>query len=288
MAGAVPDAGVLAGRVAVVTGAGRGIGRAHAVALAAAGARVVVNDVGCDVGGVGADASVAAAVVDEIRIAGGEAVASEAAVGTVEAGEAIVRAALDAFGRLDVLVNNAGITRSHPFEDFPIDEWERLLRVHLSGTFACARAAYRVMLAAGRGGRILNTTSGAGLQNAYPGSAGYAAAKGGIASLTRVIAVEGAAHGITCNAIAPLARTRMSGGFLGARAAEEHDPALLGPLVVYLASPASAGVTGEIFRCAEGRIARGGFALGEAIAPAGAGWTVDELARRIPTLVSTR
>jgi NAD(P)-dependent dehydrogenase (short-subunit alcohol dehydrogenase family) len=270
----------LAGRVAIVTGAGGGLGRAHALALAAAGARVVVNDLGCDVSGAGADPGVAHAVATEIRTAGGDAVASEAAVGTVAAGEAIVRSALDAFGRLDVLVNNAGITASHPFAELPAEDWERVLRVHLTGTFACARAAFAVMRAAGRGGRIINTTSGAALDRAYPGTAAYAAAKGGVVALTRVIAAEGAPHGITCNAIAPLARTRMSAAFL-ADDRDALDPAVIGPLVVYLASDASVSVSGEVFRFRKGRIAAVRDAGTAGAAPAGAGWTVAEIARRI-------
>jgi NAD(P)-dependent dehydrogenase (short-subunit alcohol dehydrogenase family) len=277
----------LAGRVAIVTGAGRGLGRAHALALAAEGARVVVNDVGCDVLGRGADPEVARAVVAEIQTAGGEAVASTEAVGTVAAGEALVRTAVEAFGRLDTLVNNAGITVSHALAEFLADDWERVLRVHLTGSFACARAAFAAMRAAGRGGRIINTTSGAALENVYPGTAAYAAAKGGVASLTRVIAAEGAAHGITCNAIAPLARTRMSGTFLAAteQDAEALDPMALGPLVVYLASAASGGVSGEIFRFRHGRIAVTRLTSGEGVAPAGACWTVEEIARRMSEIL---
>ena len=277
----------LAGRVAIVTGAGRGLGRAYARALAAAGARVVVNDVGCGLDGRGADTGVAAAVVEEIRAAGGEATPSLEPVGTVAAGEAIVRTALEAFGRLDVLVNNAGITASHPIEAFPEDAWARIVAVHLTGTFACARAAFAAMRTAGRRGRILNTTSGAGLDHVYPGTAAYAAAKGGVVSLTRVIAAEGAPHGITCNAIAPLARTRMSTAFLGAEEEEPTalDPAALGPLVVYLASEASAGVSGAVFTFRRGRIGIGRLDVREEIAPRDAGWTLDELHARLPMLL---
>jgi NAD(P)-dependent dehydrogenase (short-subunit alcohol dehydrogenase family) len=274
----------LAGRVAIVTGGGRGLGRAHALALAAAGARVVVNDVGCDVRGTGADPGIARAVAAEIRAAGGGAIASEDPVGTVAAGEALVRSALDAFGRLDVLVNNAGITGSHPLAELPAEEWDRVLRVHLTGTFACARAAFGAMRAAGRGGRIINTTSGAALDRAYPGTAAYAAAKGGIVALTRVIAAEGAPHRITCNAIAPVARTRMSAAFL-ADDLDADDPAAIGPLMVYLASDASAEVSGEVFRFRRGHIAVARHATGAGAAPAGARWTVDEIARRIGEIV---
>jgi NAD(P)-dependent dehydrogenase (short-subunit alcohol dehydrogenase family) len=275
----------LAGRVAIVTGAGRGLGRAHAVALGSAGARVVVNDAGCDVHGAGADPEVARAVVAEIRRAGGDAVANGEAVGSVQAAEAIVQSALDAWGRVDVLVNNAGITTNAPLTDLAPDDWERVLRVHLTGTFACARAAFAVMRAHGRGGRILNTTSGAALDRAYPGTAAYAAAKGGVVALTRVIAAEGAAHGITCNAIAPLARTRMSARFLADDPAE-HDPGAVAPLIVYLASDAAGSVTGEVFRFRDGRLGVVRLTAGAGVAPAGARWTVDEIGRRIDEILA--
>jgi NAD(P)-dependent dehydrogenase (short-subunit alcohol dehydrogenase family) len=164
-----------------------------------------------------------------------------------------------------------------------------VLHVHLGGTFACARAAFGVMRASGRGGRIINVTSGAALDHAYPGTAAYAAAKGGVASLTRVIAAEGAPHGITCNAVAPLARTRMSEAFLAGDADEAAalDPDALAPLVVYLASPASVGVSGHLFRFRRGRIAAVGERRGEGVAPAGARWTVEEIARRIGEILAS-
>jgi NAD(P)-dependent dehydrogenase (short-subunit alcohol dehydrogenase family) len=269
----------------IVTGAGRGIGRAYALALAAAGARVVVNDAGCDVAGGGTDPRVPEAVVDEIRVRGGVAVANAAAVGTFAAGEALVAAAVAAFDRVDALVNNAGIVESHPVDEFPADAWDRILAVHLTGTFACARAAFAAMRAAGRGGRIVNTSSGAGLDHVYPGTAAYAAAKAGVATLTRVIAAEGAPHGITCNAIAPLARTRMSGRFVAGDAADDLDPAALAPLAVYLASPASGGVTGEVFAFRRGRIAPARPAVAEGVASSRGGWTAEEIADRIDEIV---
>jgi NAD(P)-dependent dehydrogenase (short-subunit alcohol dehydrogenase family) len=277
---------MLTGRVVVVTGGGRGLGRAYGLALATAGARVIVNDVGCDVGGDGVDASVAKRVVEEIRAAGGEAVANTVPVGTESAAEGIVAAALAAYGRLDAIVNNAGITRSHPFAEFPLADWERIVAVHLTGTFTCARAAFRVMAAAGRGGRIINTTSGAGLDAAYPGTAAYAAAKGGVVSLTRVVAAEGKPHGITCNAIAPLARTRMSGTFLSAEVDDPTlDAATVAPLVVYLASEASAAVSGEIFRCRHGQIATSHVATGAPAITDATPWTVEQIAARIGEIV---
>jgi NAD(P)-dependent dehydrogenase (short-subunit alcohol dehydrogenase family) len=272
-------------RAAIVTGAGRGLGRAYALALAAAGTAVVVNDTGGALDGTGTDAAVAARVVDEIRAGGGIAVASWVPVGTVEAAAALVAAALAAFGRLDALVNNAGISASHPFADFPLSAWERTLAVHLTGTFACARAAFASMRAAG-GGRIVNVTSGAGLDRAYPGTAAYAAAKGGVAALTRVIAAEGAACGITCNAVAPLAHTRMSAGFLAAEPAPERDPAAVAPLVVYLASAASSSVSGEIFRVRDGRISTVRAAPEAGVAAAAGRWTTAEIAARIEEILA--
>jgi NAD(P)-dependent dehydrogenase (short-subunit alcohol dehydrogenase family) len=278
---------VLAGRVAIVTGAGRGLGRAYARALAAAGAHVLVNDVGCDVDGSGAAPEVASAVVDEIRAAGGTAAASAERVGTAAAGEAIIRAAIDRFGRLDAIVNNAGISVSRPFAEFPPDDWERVLRVHLDGTFACARAAFAAMRAAGHGDSIVNVTSGAGLDQAYPGTAAYAAAKGGVVSLTRVIAAEGAPYGITCNAVAPLARTRMSAAFLADDADDAADlaPEALAPLLVHLASPASAGVNGEVFRFRRGRIGVVRQVGSAGVASASGRWTVEEIGRRMDDIL---
>jgi len=270
----------LADRVAVVTGAGRGLGRAYALALAAAGARVVVNDVGCAGDGSGTDPAVAEAVAAEIRSAGGAAVADATAVGTAEAGATIVARAVAAFGQLDVLVTNAGLSASHPFGDFPPAAFDAVVRVHLGGTFGCARAGFAQMVAQGRGGRIITITSGAGLDTAYPGTAAYAAAKGAIVALTRVIASEGAAHGITCNAVAPVARTRMSEAFLSGQSGG-FDPARVAPLVVYLASAASSAVTGEVFRMPDAGIAVARMVTSERVLPAGDAWSAGEIAARI-------
>jgi len=277
----------LAGRVVIVTGAGRGLGRAYARALAAAGAAVLVNDVGCDVAGRGEDPGVARTVVDEIRAAGGSAAASTEPVGTPGSAERIVRTAVDQLGAVDAIVNNAGISVTAPFAELSAADWERVRRVHLDGTFACAQAAFAAMREAGRGGRIINVTSGAALDRAYAGTAAYAAAKGGVIALTRVIASEGAAHGITCNAVAPLARTRMSAAFL-AGDADDLAPDGLAPLVVYLASAASAAVNGEVFRFRRGRIAVARERSSVDVAPAGARWTADEIGRRIDEILGAR
>jgi len=278
----------LEGRVAIVTGGGRGLGRAHALALAAAGARVVVVDTGEALDGGSGEQGVAAAVVEEIRGAGGEAIASTEAVGSTKAAETLVATALDAYGRLDVLVNNAGISRNVPLAELDDALWERILAVHLGGTFTCTRAAFRAMSAAGRGGRIVNTTSGAGLFRAYLGSAAYASAKGAIAALTRVTAAEGEPHGITCNAIAPLARTRMSAAFFAGRS-DGGEPALVSPLVVYLASAESAPVSGHVFRTAEGRLGVVAIpAIPSGCAPRGDVWTADEIALRIDEILAAQ
>lgn len=276
--------GLLDGRVAIVTGAGRGLGRAHALALAAAGARVVVNDPGCALDGTGADRSPAEDVVAEISKAGGEAVPSFEAVGASAAARALVDQALSTWGRLDVLVNNAGISRQTPLASLDDSTWSRILDTHLGGTFTCTRAAFQCMVKAGRGGRIINTTSGAGLGRAYAGSAAYASAKGAIAALTRVTAAEGAEHGITCNAVSPLARTRMSGAFLAGKpdggGAEE-----VSPLVVYLASPESENVSGQVFRVAEGTIGVYEPRIPEGLTSRNTQWTQREIAERISEIL---
>jgi len=272
-------------RVGVVTGAGRGLGRAHALALAAAGASVVVNDSGCELDGSGSDPSLARSVVAEIESRGGRAVANVEPVGRPEVAERLVALALDTWGRLDFLVNNAGISRAAPLTELDHALWQRILDTHLGGTFTCTQAAFAAMTRANRGGRILNTTSGAGLGRAYPGSAAYASAKGAIAALTRVVAAEGAKHGITCNAVSPLARTRMSGAFLEGTP-DGGGVENVSALVVYLASAASEGVTGQIFRAAEGRLAVYEQVIPEGCPSRAGTWTADEIAGRIDEILT--
>lgn len=255
------------GKVAIVTGAGGGLGRAHALLLAARGASVVVNDLGGSLSGEGSDAGPAQRVVDEIVAAGGQAVADTNSVSTAEGGRAIVDTAVSAFGGVDILVNNAGILRNALFEDMTPELLEPVLDVHLRGAFNVTTPAWARMLE-GSGGRIVNTTSGAGLLGA-PGFSNYGAAKGGIYGLTRVLAIEGAPHGIKVNAIAPFAATRMLSASMGDAAevtdpsamammqqiAATLDPALVSPVVAYLAH-ADCSVSGEIYTVGGGQVAR--------------------------------
>lgn len=256
--------GICEGRVAIVTGAGNGLGRAYALGLAAEGARVVVNDLGVGTHGEAGESKVAAqAVVDEIRAMGGEAVANTDDVAEWESGKRMVEAALDSFGRLDAVVNNAGFVRDRMFVSCSAEEWDAVLRVHLRGHFCTSRHAvdhWRVRHKAGEAvdARIVNTTSGAGLQGSV-GQSAYSTAKAGIAALTLVQAAELARYGITANALAPNARTRMTatGGFDMDPAADGFDiyaPENMAPLVAYLVSGRSAGVTGQVFELKGGTV----------------------------------
>jgi NAD(P)-dependent dehydrogenase (short-subunit alcohol dehydrogenase family) len=240
------------GRVAIVTGAGGGLGRCHALELARRGASVVVNDLGGAVDGTGGSSTAAEAVVAEIEKAGGEAVPNADSVATAEGGRAIVQTALDAFGRVDVIVNNAGILRDASFKNMAPDMADAVLDVHLRGAFNVTRPAWPLMREQGYG-RVITTSSGAGLFGNF-GQSNYGAAKMGLVGLTRVLAVEGAKAGIAVNAIAPIARTRMTEEILGP-IAEKLDPDLVSPLVAYLAHETCA-VNGRIYSVGGGRVAR--------------------------------
>ncbi|ROV67573.1 SDR family oxidoreductase [Streptomyces globisporus] len=266
-------AGLCADRVVAVTGAGRGLGRAHALAFAAEGARVVVNDLGVGPDGGGGGTPVgdgpsggpARAVVDEIVAAGGEAVVHGGDIATAEGAASLVATALDAFGRLDTLVNNAGFLRDRMLVNLDEDDWDAVVRVHLRGHFLPlkhAAAHWRAESKAGRtpAARVINTSSGAGLLGSV-GQGNYAAAKAGIVALTLVAAAELGRYGVHVNALAPAARTRMTEQtFAEAMAApgegrfDAMDPANVSPLVVWLGSAASDGVTGRVFEAAAGRI----------------------------------
>ena len=288
-------AGVCDGRVVIVTGAGRGLGRAHALAFAQAGARVVVNDLGVAEDGSGRSAGPAHEVVEEIRAAGGDALVNGADVADWEQAGSLVQAALDGFGRLDVVVNNAGFVRDRMFVSCSEEEWDAVLRVHLKGHFCVTRRAcdhWRAESKAGRAvdARILNTSSGAGLQGSI-GQSAYSAAKAGIAALTLVQAAELARYGVTANAIAPSARTRMTEGAFADmmkkpdQGFDAMDPANVSPLLVWLGSAESRDVTGCVFEVAGGKLSiADGWRLGPEV-DKGARWEPDEIGAAVHELM---
>jgi NAD(P)-dependent dehydrogenase (short-subunit alcohol dehydrogenase family) len=291
--------GLCAGRVVVVTGAGRGLGRAHALAFASEGALVVVNDVGAALDGSGTSAGPAADVVAEIRAAGGEAVADGEDVADWDGARRLVAHAVDAFGRLDVLVNNAGILRDRMLVSLDEAEWDAVLRVHLKGHAAPlhhAAAHWRGEGKAGRpvAARVINTSSGAGLLGSV-GQGTYSTAKAGILGLTLVAAAELARYGVTVNAIAPAARTRMTEQvFADAMAAPDGSgptfdamaPENVSPLVVWLGSAESGAVTGQVFEVDGGRIAVGdGWRRGPSV-DQGRRWSPGELGAVVPELLA--
>lgn len=253
------------GRVVIVTGSGRGIGRAHALEFARQGARVVVNDLGAEVDGSGGSQGPAGEVVDEIHAMGGEAVANGDDVADWEGGGRLVKTAIEKFGRLDVVVNNAGILRDRMFVSTSEQEWDAVLHVHLKGHFCVSRHAGAYWRQCSKEGkevdaRIINTSSGAGLQGSV-GQSTYAVAKAGIAALTLVQAAEMSRYGVTSNAIAPAARTRMTEAvFADMMAAPEEGvfdemaPENISPLVVWLGSAESREVSGRTFEVAGGKI----------------------------------
>lgn len=240
------------GKVAVITGAGGGLGRQHALLLASRGALVVVNDLGGAVDGSGSDKGAAQKVVDEIRAAGGEAVPDTNSVSTVEGGAAIVKTAVDAYGRVDIVVNNAGILRDKSFQNMEPEMVKAVLDVHLAGAFNVTQPAFKLMREQGYG-RIVSTSSAAGIFGNF-GQANYGAAKMGLVGFTRVLAVEGAKYNVKANAIAPLAYTRMTENLLG-NLGERLDPSFVSPIVAYLAHE-ECPVSGEVYSVGGGRVAR--------------------------------
>ncbi len=239
-------------QVAIVTGAGHGLGRAHALDLAARGAKVVVNDLGGTVEGTGASTGPASDVVDEIRKTGGVAVASADNVATPEGAEAIIQTAVSEFGQVDAVINNAGILRDRSFMKMTPAEFDTVLAVHLRGSFLVTHAAWPHLRAQGYG-RVVMTSSPAGLFGSF-GQANYASAKMGLIGLTKTLAVEGAKYGIKMNAIAPVAHTRMTAGILPDELAGEFGPELVTPLVSYLAH-SDCAATGQVYSAGGGRVA---------------------------------
>lgn len=284
------------GRVVIVTGAGRGIGRAHALAFAAEGASVVVNDVGVALDGTGTEAAPAQQVVDEIEAAGGSAVANYDDVADWSGAQRLVNTAIEQFGRLDVLVNNAGFLRDRMLANLGEDEWDAVIRVHLKGHFAPMRHAVAYWRAESKAGRqpearVINTSSGAGLMGSV-GQGNYSAAKAGIAALTVVAAVEFARYGVTVNAIAPAARTRMTETAFAESMAAPTDgfdamaPENVAPLVVWLGSGESAAVTGRVFEVEGGKVSvADGWQHGPEV-DKGARWEPAELGPVITNLLA--
>ena len=256
--------GICEGRIVVITGAGNGLGKCYALAFARAGAKVVVNDLGVSLAGEGRDTATAQKVVDEIKAMGGEAVANGDDVADWDGAGRIIKTAIDAFGGLDVVVNNAGIVRDRMFVSCTVEEWDAVLRVHLRGHFCVSSHAVAFWRAENKAGRpvdarIINTSSGAGLQGSI-GQSAYASAKGGIASLTLVQAAELGRYNIAANALAPAARTRMTEGAFADKMKKPdagfdvQDPDNIAPTVVWLGSKDSSGVTGCVFDIEGGRI----------------------------------
>jgi len=285
---------LLEGKVAVVTGAGRGIGRAEAICLAAHGAKVIVNDMGVSVDGSGGDQSPAEEVVAAITSAGGEAAANYDDISTWQGAEGLIQQAIDTWGDINIVVNNAGILRDKIIWNMTEDDFDAVIRVHLKGTFSTIRHAvthWRAKHKAGAPvyGRIINTASAAMLGN--PGQANYSAAKGAIASLTLTVAVETQSMGVTCNAIRPSAATRMTqmvsaemredakGGF------DARDPKHVGEFVSYLASPAAQWISGQVFSVYGDRVfLNKGWHNAAKMESPDKGWTAEELSLAVPKM----
>jgi NAD(P)-dependent dehydrogenase (short-subunit alcohol dehydrogenase family) len=289
--------GILDGKVAVITGAGRGIGRAEALLFAAEGAKVVVNDLGGDWDGSGADARPASQVVEEIRSAGGDAVAHFEDVSEEAGAESLIRLALDTWGRLDAVVNNAGILRDRMAFNMSVEEWDAVMKVHLRGHFLVTRAACRHWRDRSKAGEevrgaVVNTTSTSGiLGNA--GQSNYGAAKAGIAAFSQIVAMEMQRYGVTVNAIAPGARTRMTEKTFGELTLPEGEfdalaPENVAPLVAYLASDEAAPISGQVFGVQGGMVQLYQGWTPVAQVDRGERWRSADLADAVPKLFEGR
>lgn len=292
--------GRLDGKVAIVTGAGRGIGRAEAMLLAAEGARVVVNDVGGSLFGEGGDAGPAAQVVSEIRDGGGEAVANTGDVGNWDDARALIAQAVDTFGGLDILVNNAGVIRTAMSFNTQESDWDLVIHVHLKGTYATCRFAgeyWRAQAKAGTprtGAAIVNTSSVNGLNGGMPGHVNYAAAKAGIATMTITLARELEPYGVRANAIAPIAFTRMTESLWGGELFTDDQRDALSPdgiaaVAGWLASPAAAQVSGQVLGIhGEECVVWDSWRPSRPVTTGGGAWTLDALDAAVPALFATR
>ncbi|MEV4073435.1 SDR family oxidoreductase [Nonomuraea fuscirosea] len=280
--------GIVEGRVVIVTGAARGIGRGHALEFARQGAKVVVNDLGAEVDGTGSSGA-AAEVVAEIEAMGGEAIVNGEDVSDFDGAERLVRSAVDHFGTLDVLVNNAGILRDRMLVNMTADEWDAVIRVHLRGTFAPLRHAAAYWRSKAKAGervdaRIINTTSSSGIYG-NPGQGNYGAAKAGIAGLTVIAAKELERYGVTVNAVAPAALTRMTENLMPKGASLAADPDDIAPVVVWLSSAEARAITGRVFNVRAGVISVAeGWHAGPGV-DKGSRWDPAELGSVIPALV---
>ena len=288
--------GTLEGKVIAVTGAGRGIGRGHALLLAREGAAVVVNDLGGEWDGTGTDTRVASEVVREVEDAGGRATGHFDDISEPHGAASLIQTAVDAYERIDGVVNNAGILRDKMSFTMPVDDWDAVIKVHLRGTFLCTQAAcahWRQRSKAGEevSGRIVNTSSTSGLLG-IAGQSNYGAAKAGIAAFTQIVSMEVARYGVTVNALAPGARTRMTENTFGDLSVEGDfdplDPENVAPLVAYLCSDAAAHITGQVFNATGGvvQLYQGWTAVAEI--DKGARWEPAELVERIGELFEGR
>jgi NAD(P)-dependent dehydrogenase (short-subunit alcohol dehydrogenase family) len=281
--------GLLEGKVAIVTGAGGGLGREHALALAAEGASVVVNDLGGARDGSGAGHNMADQVVAEIRAAGGEAVANYDSVAEVKSGRSILQTALDAFGKVDVLVNNAGILRDKTLAKMEPEMWDLVVAVHLRGTFCVTQPVFNHMKERGQGGVIISTSSTSGLDGNF-GQTNYGAAKAGVWGFHNCLWQEGKKFDIRSFVIAPVALTRLTedlGGFQNEEMKARMAPKLVSPLVVYLASDLAKEHTGKTFFVGGGRIAEMKMVRADGVTKKDAGglWTASEIAARMKDIL---
>jgi NAD(P)-dependent dehydrogenase (short-subunit alcohol dehydrogenase family) len=275
--------GLLDGKVAIITGAGGGIGRQHALLFAQEGAKVVVNDLGGDRAGGGRGSEMADKVVEEIKAAGGDAIANYDSVATREGADGMLWTALNKFGHVDILVNNAGVLRDRSFLNMTDADWNIVFDVHMKGTYYCSQAVARQLKIQGKGGRIINTTSVSGLMGNF-GQANYSAAKAGIYGFTRTLSIELRKANVTVNALAPVAYTRMTEDLAMLKAVpnaqEVLSPEHISPVALFLASDLSADITGTIVGVQGTKVSVYKMIETTGTTPKGSSWTAQELRER--------